>query len=55
MDQYVREECGKSEGDVVVVDLRLTLEWGVGMTRQDPSYEVVVHMSSTSSGTSWKK
>ena len=28
-----------------VVDLRLTVEWGVGMKRQDPSYGVVVHTS----------
>ena len=27
-----------------VVDLRLTVEWGVGMRRQDPSYGVVVHI-----------
>ena len=25
--------------------LSLTVEWGVGMERQDPSYGVVVHMS----------
>ena len=31
------------EGPVVV--LSLTVEWGVGMERQDPSYGVVVHTS----------
>ena len=30
------------EGSVVV--LRLTVEWGVGMERQDPSYGGVVHI-----------
>ena len=38
-----------------VVDLRLTVEWGVGMKRQDPSYGEVVHTSFTSSGPSRKK
>ena len=28
-----------------VVVLSLTVEWGVGMERQDPSYGVVVHTS----------
>ena len=27
------------------MDLRLTIEWGVGMRRQDPSYGEVVHTS----------
>ena len=27
------------------MDLRLTVEWGVGMRRQDPSYGVLVHTS----------
>ena len=31
-----------------VVVLRLTIEWGVGMRRQDPSYGEVVHTSFTS-------
>ena len=30
---------------VIVVVLCLTVEWGVGMERQDPSYGVVVHTS----------
>ena len=30
---------------VRVVVLSLTVEWGVGMERQDPSYGVVVHTS----------
>ena len=30
---------------VCVVGLRLTVEWGVDMRRQDPRYGVVVHMS----------
>ena len=38
-----------------VVDLRLTVEWGVGMRRQDPSYGEVVHTSFTSSGPSRRK
>ena len=29
----------------IVVVLRLIVEWGVGMGRQDPSYGVVVHTS----------
>ena len=38
-----------------VVDLRLTVEWGVGMWWQDPSYGEVVHTSFTSSGPSRRK
>ena len=41
---------------VFVVVLSLTVEWGVGMERQDPSYGVVVHMSVfMSSGPSLRK
>ena len=41
---------------VAVVVLSLTVEWGVGMERQDPSYGVVVHTSVfTSSGPSLRK
>ena len=38
-----------------VVDLRLTVEWGVGMRRQDPSYGEVVQTSFTSSDPSRRK
>ena len=38
-----------------VVVLSLTVEWGVGMRRQDPSYGVVVHTSFTSSGPCQRK
>ena len=35
--------CSNYKGPVVV--LSLTVEWGVSMERQDPSYGVVVHTS----------
>ena len=31
------------DGMLAVVVLSLTVEWGVGMERQDPSYGVVVY------------
>ena len=37
------------------MDLRLTIEWGIGMRRQDPSYGEVVHTSFTSSGPSRRR
>ena len=50
-------ECRHApEKEPAVVVLCLTVEWGVGMERQDPSYGVVVHTSVfTSSGPSLRK